>query len=135
MKDCIFCKIVSGELPSSKTYEDDLVIAFLDIMPVNPGHTLVAPKEHYNTPLETPDETLSRIVLTAKKIAPAIARATNATGFNITFNNGTDAGQAVPHTHLHIIPRDKSDGLKLWPQKPYPEGEQEKLAQKIRLGL
>lgn len=135
MDDCVFCKIVSGDLPSSKLYEDDTVIAFLDIEPVNAGHTLIAPKEHYATPLETPDNLLAAILKTTKPVAAAISTALGAKGFNITFNNGEAAGQVVSHTHLHLIPRYDDDGLLLWPQSPYPEGEQEKVAKKIRAGF
>lgn len=135
MDDCVFCNIVAGKLPSSMLYENERVAAFLDIQPVNPGHTLVVPKKHYAHALETPDEILSEILHIAKKLAPAIAKVTGATGFNITFNTGRDAGQVVMHTHLHTIPRNSGDGLHLWQQKPYPDGEQEKIAQKIREAL
>lgn len=135
MDNCIFCNIIAGKLPASVLYENEHITAFLDIHPVNPGHTLIVPKKHYEHALETPDAILSEIVSAAKHITPAIAKATGATGFNITFNAGSDAGQVVMHTHLHIIPRDSTDGLTLWPQKPYPKGAQEQMAEKIKAAL
>lgn len=129
---CIFCKIISGDLPSSTLYETNTVIALLDINPVRPGHTLIAPKEHHETALETPDALLADILTAAKYLAPALTEAVGAEGFNLSFNNGAAAGQVVAHTHLHVIPRQHNDGLSLWKQNPYPEGEQEKLAKKIQ---
>lgn len=129
--NCTFCKIVAKELPSEEVYEDSHVIVILDINPVNPGHLLVIPKEHTENFLETPDETLHRIVSVARKVAGPMMKATGATGFNAYVNNGHDAGQAVMHMHMHIIPRMHGDGLKLWPQKPYPEGAMSKMRSKI----
>src|SRR3989344_662416 len=121
-KDCIFCKIVKGEIPSCKIYEDSDTLAFLDIAPVNPGHTLVIPKEHFENLYTLPDETLAGLILTAKKIAQAIKKGIGADGVNIGMNNEKSGGQVIFHAHLHIIPRIEGDGLKLWPQKSYKEG-------------
>jgi len=133
-KDCIFCKIVKGEIPSCKIYEDSDTLAFLDIAPVNPGHTLVIPKEHFENLYTLPDETLAGLILTAKKIAQAIKKGIGADGVNIGMNNEKSGGQVIFHAHLHIIPRIEGDGLKLWPQKSYKEGEAESVAEKIKLG-
>lgn len=132
MEHCIFCNIVSGALPAEKVYENERTLAFLDTNPVNPGHTLIVSKEHHPTALETPDETLLAILRAAKRIAPALAEALGAEGFTVTFNNGSAAGQVVFHTHLHVIPRKRLDGLSLWPQQPYPEGEAARVGEKIR---
>jgi len=131
-KNCIFCKIIKGELPSYKIYEDDIVLAFLDIAPVNPGHTLVIPKEHFTNTLETPDNVLKHISITTKKIANAILKAVGTDACNITMNNGKTAGQVVFHTHWHIIPRLENDGHKLWSGREYEKGQAEETAKNIR---
>ncbi len=130
--DCIFCKIIAGEIPSYKVYEDDSVIAFLDINPVNPGHTLLAPKDHRENTLDEPEETLKHMIAVVKKITPAIMRAAGAEACNIGINNGAIAGQVVMHTHWHIIPRFANDGYQVWSGKPYQEGEAEKIAESIK---
>jgi len=131
MNECIFCKIVSGEIPSKKIYEDDHTLAFLDIRPVNPGHTLVIPKDHFENIYTLPDETLARLSLTTKKVALALKDALDADGINLNMNNEAGAGQVIFHAHIHVIPRKPNDGLTLWPQKDYKEGEAESIAQKI----
>ena len=132
MEDCIFCKIVKGEIPCAKVYENDKILAFLDIAPVNKSHTLVIPKEHHKDLLDMPDATLAELAKTAKKIAKAVVKATGAVGFNIGQSNGKAAGQLVMHFHLHIMPRFENDGLKLWPQGKYEEGEMDKVAEQIK---
>lgn len=114
MPDCIFCKIVAGEIPSHKVYEDDEALAFLDINPVNPGHTLVIPKIHYPDLLNTPAPALAALMAAIRQIAPGILKAVGAEGFNLGVNNGRAAGQIIFHTHFHIMPRFSSDGHKLW---------------------
>lgn len=135
MEDCIFCKIIKGELPSTKVYEDDDILAFLDINPVNPGHTLVIPKEHYEDFSSTPNEILSKMMLIIDKVSKAMMEGLNVSGFNLSLNNGKAAGQIVPHTHFHIMPRFENDGHHLWAGKPYAEGEMEKVAEKIKNNL
>ncbi len=132
MQDCIFCKIAKGEIPCDKIYENDKVLAFLDIAPVNKGHTLVIPKEHHKDLLEMPEHLLAEVAKAAKLIGKAIKESLNADGINIGQNNGKVAGQVVMHFHLHIIPRFDNDGLKMWPQKKYAEGESKGIAEKIR---
>lgn len=127
MNDCLFCKIIKGDIPGAKVYEDDKVLAFLDIKPINPGHVLVAPKEHYANILDTPEEILSAVISAVKKIAPAVLTAVNAKGFNLGVNNGSDAGQLVPHLHFHIMPRHLDDGYRLWDGKAYANGEMDKI--------
>jgi histidine triad (HIT) family protein len=114
MPDCLFCKIVAGEIPCHKIYEDNSVLAFLDIKPLNPGHTLLVPKEHAENLLDSSTDTATALISTAKKITSAILQSVGASACNITFNNGAAAGQVVLHTHLHIIPRFKGDGFEAW---------------------
>src|SRR3989344_1044874 len=113
MADCIFCKIIADELPSTKIYEDSDVLAFLDIKPVNPGHTLVIPKKHFESIHDTPDELVAKTIIVAKKIAGAIQTKLGADGVNIGMNNGSAAGQIVYHDHIYIMPRYGKDLLKL----------------------
>ncbi|EFQ57138.1 HIT family protein [Streptococcus downei] len=105
MSDCIFCKIIAGEIPSSKIYEDEKVLAFLDISQTTKGHTLVIPKEHVRNMLEMSDQTAADVFARLPKLARAIKTATGAKGLNILNNNEEVAGQTVFHAHIHIIPR------------------------------
>ena len=105
MSDCIFCKIIAGEIPSSKIYEDEKVLAFLDISQTTKGHTLVIPKEHVRNMLEMSDQTAADVFARLPKLARAIKTATGAKGLNILNNNEVVAGQTVFHAHIHIIPR------------------------------
>ena len=103
--DCVFCAIAAGAIPSFKVYEDELVVAYLDINPFTKGHTLVIPKEHSQGLLDTPDELLAAIVARVKKVAAHVKAALPCEGFNILQNNGEAAGQTVKHIHFHIVPR------------------------------
>lgn len=114
MGNCVFCKIINGEIPSNKVFENKNIVAFLDIRPVNPGHTLVVAKQHKENMLDTPEETLKELIVITKKLANAIIEAVNTNSFNIHINNNKAAGQAVPHIHFHIIPRFENDGRRLW---------------------
>ncbi len=131
MSDCIFCKIIKGEIPSHKVYEDEHTLAFLDIMPVAPGHILVISKRHFANIEEADEETLCNITKTIKKIGKALKNNLKVEGYNVNENNDPAAGQIIPHLHFHIIPRKKGDGLKLWPQGKYKKGEAEKIAKQI----
>jgi histidine triad (HIT) family protein len=131
MNDCVFCKIIKKEIPADFVYENDKIVAFLDIHPNNPGHTLVVPKEHHTDLLETPDEVLKDILCRTKKIAPAIMKAVGAEGFNSIFNTKPAAGQVIFHTHMHIIPRFKGDGLKHWPEKPTTQEEMKRIKESV----
>ncbi len=134
-KDCVFCKIVSGEIPSTKIYEDENTLAFLDIRPVNPGHTLVIPKEHYRNILDIPEDEWEHVAKTARIVARAVKAGAGAEGVNVSSSHEPSAGQEVFHLHLHIIPRFSSDGLKHWPQGAYKEGEAQMVAEKIKNAL
>ena len=123
--ECIFCKIVSGELPATKIYEDETVLVFLDIYPLEEGHSLVIPKKHLNPITNVPDNILKKIVVVTKKIASAQLKALNAVGINIAQANGTGAGQEVPHVHFHVIPRYSTNPKKAnWKPKKYKSIEQ-----------
>ena len=114
MADCIFCKIIAGEIPSSKVYEDDRVVAFLDISQVTPGHTLVVPKQHFRNLLEMDAGSASQLFARVPDIARKVMKATGAKGMNILNNNEEIAGQTVFHTHVHLAPRyDETDGLQI----------------------
>lgn len=125
---CIFCKIVLGEIPSAKIYEDDKVSAFLDINPVSKGHTLLISKEHYPTIAETPDETVSYVFLKARDLMTHLKKAMNSDFVALSV-----VGVDVSHFHVHLIPRRFDDGLKTfnWPTKKYGEGEIQAVAAKI----
>jgi len=132
MQDCIFCKIVKGEIPSSKVYEDDKILAFLDIDPVNLGHSLIIPKEHFKNIYETPEGILASMIKVAKKISKVVKSELNVDGVNVNMNNDPAAGQVIFHSHIHVIPRLKEDGFGLWKGKRlYKEGEKEEVARKI----
>ena len=113
MSDCIFCKIIDGEIPSAKIYEDEHVYAFLDISQVTEGHTLVIPKNHQQDIYELDEETASNLFKAVPKVANAIKAAYEPKGMNMLNNNGSFADQSVFHFHLHLIPRyDENDGFK-----------------------
>lgn len=135
MNDCLFCKIINGEVSSYKVYEDDETLAFLDINPVNKGHTLVVPKKHYKNLYETPDDVLAKLMSVVKKLATSIKGSLDADGTNIEMHNDEIAGQLIEHTHIHIIPRFNGDNLSLWPRKQYGEGEIEETVEKIKINL
>lgn len=114
MADCIFCKIIAGEIPSSKVYEDDQVVAFLDISQATPGHTLVVPKQHFRNLLEMDADSASQLFARVPDIARKVMKATGAKGMNILNNNEEIAGQTVFHTHVHLAPRyEETDGLQI----------------------
>ncbi len=119
----LFSKIIAREIPAHIVYEDEYVIAFLDINPVNPGHTLVVPKEERQNVLESSEEDLHRLIVVIRKLAPVILKAVHATGFNVTTNTGEASGQSVPHTHFHIIPRYPNDGHAPWQHTPQTESQ------------
>jgi len=130
--DCIFCQIVAGEIPATKVYEDDDVLAFLDIRPVSKGHTLVMPKAHFSDIFDAPPELLARIAQRIPLIAKAVQKAVDAEGLNIYQNNAAAAGQVVLHLHYHIIPRHAKDGaLAPWSHVNYDEGEAQRTAERI----
>jgi len=132
MNDCIFCGIVAGKIPAQVVYENANSIAFLDIKPNNPGHTLVIPKEHTENIYTMQEKTACEIIKSVKHLAPIIKKAVEADGINIAMNNERAAGQVIFHAHVHIIPRFNEDGLKHWRTIGYKSGEAETIAEKIR---
>ena len=134
MQDCIFCKISKGEIPCDKIYEDEISLAFLDINPVNLGHALVIPKEHFQNIYDLPENIAAHLIKIAKKIGTALKKI-GSDGTNITTNNGEAAGQIIFHSHIHVIPRFINDNLSHWPTKKYKEGEVKKIIKKITQAL
>ena len=136
MENCIFCKIVKGEIPCTKIYEDKNVLAFLDITPVNIGHALVIPKQHFANIYETPEDILAGMMIASKIVSKAIKSGTGADGINLTMNNDPAAGQVIFHSHIHLIPRIMNDGFPMWHGKRnYTEGEMGTVAEKIIAAL
>jgi histidine triad (HIT) family protein len=130
--NCVFCAIAANEIPSFKVYEDDLVLAYLDINPFSKGHTLVIPKEHSSGLLDTPEETLAALVARVKKVASHLKATLPCDGFNILQNNGEAAGQTVMHIHFHIVPRYGKEEISFVSQKGDMD-ELKALADRIRM--
>lgn len=112
-KNCVFCKISRKELKSEIVYENEKYMAFLDINPSNPGHTIVIPKKHYINTLDTPDDILGGMISVGKLVAVNQIKHLKAEGFNFWFNNFPAAGQVIFHTHMHVVPRFPGDGLRI----------------------
>ena len=112
-KDCLFCKIIKGEIPSRKIFESNNTFAFLDIAPKREGHVVLIPKIHYYNLLDIPEEEIKPFFQDLKKVASIVKEKMNAEGFNIIQNNFPAAGQVVPHFHYHIIPRNKEEGTSI----------------------
>lgn len=107
MNDCIFCKIVKKEIPADIVYEDDNTLAFLDVKPNSPGHTLIIPKEHFENIYTIPEDLWTKVSLVVQKIARNLQNNLKPDGMNLVMNNGAAAGQIIFHAHLHVIPRYK----------------------------
>ena len=127
MKDCIFCKIIKGEIQTDFIYEDKDFVAFLDIKPINPGHTLVIPKKHHEHLFAMPDKLASKYILLIKKLAPKIKEALNARWVNLLV-----FGEEIKHTHVHILPRFDNDGFVYPKQGKYKEKEFNEVTNKIK---
>jgi histidine triad (HIT) family protein len=131
--ECIFCRIAKGEVPSTKLYEDEAVLSFLDISPAAKGHSLVIPKKHYHTLIDVPHGELTGLIKAVQKIGSAMMVATEAEGFNVIQSNMEAAGQVIPHLHFHIIPRKNGDKLDFaWEQGKAEQQELEKYAELLR---
>lgn len=112
-QDCLFCKIIKGKLPSYQVYETERVAAFLDLYPINRGHTLIVPKHHQRDIRDARQEDLAEIMEAAQKLANLYQDSLDAVGFNLKCNSGPQAHQEVMHLHFHLIPRYRDDGLQL----------------------
>ncbi len=108
--DCLFCKIAGKTIPSEVIYEDDSVLAFLDIHPLSPGHTLIVPKVHSENILDLPDEEAAKAFVSVKKVTALLSEKLKPKGFTIGINHGRIGGQLVDHLHIHVIPRFEGDG-------------------------
>jgi len=136
MTDCVFCKIVAGQIPSTRVYEDEHVVAFMDLGQVNPGHVLVAVKKHAANLFELDDAQAAAVGRAGAKIARALKKAFGPEGLSVYQANGKPAGQTVFHYHVHLLPRHEGDGMELtWPVKNPPRDKLEEYAGKIRAVL
>lgn len=136
MSDCIFCRIISGEIPAEVVYESADCIAFLDSQPLFPGHVLVVPRQHCATLSDLPDDLLAPLFGSVRKISAAVETALGAEGSFVANNN--KISQTVPHLHVHVIPRSKGDGLKgfFWPRRGYTgDDHRAEVAAKLRAAL
>jgi histidine triad (HIT) family protein len=134
--NCIFCRIVAAEVPAAVVYEDDSVIAFLDVNPLADGHLLVVPRGHYARLTDTPPETLAELASVLAPLGRALLQVTGAEGFNLLQNNGRASGQVVEHVHFHLIPRKTGDGLGYrWNAGQYPPGRCNELATAFQKAL
>jgi histidine triad (HIT) family protein len=132
MNNCIFCKIIAGDIPAATVYEDDMFKAIMDISPAAKGHVIILPKKHYANLFELEEETAARVIPVAKKIAAAIMDELSCDGINLLQNNGEAAGQTVFHFHMHLIPRYEKDRVEItWEHDNYAEGEAVSLAAAI----
>ncbi|NCD34642.1 MAG: HIT family protein [Spartobacteria bacterium] len=134
---CIFCNIAAGMIPCTKVFESDDILAFMDIGPIIKGHVLVIPKKHYDPIIATPDDVLAAMMSVVKRVASAQIKQLGAQGVNVIQNNGACSGQAVPHIHIHVIPRYEDDGHHWnWDAKSYESmDEMQQLADRISAEL
>jgi histidine triad (HIT) family protein len=134
--DCVFCRIRDGQIPSTRVYEDERTIAFMDINPLNEGHTLVISRAHAVTLYEADEADLQAAIVTARRVARAIRESLRPDGLNMLQANGAAAFQSVPHFHLHLVPRFTGDGKGFdWPMVPGDRGRIQAAAEKIRQAL
>jgi len=136
MSDCVFCKIVAGQIPSTRVYEDGSTLVFMDIGEVNPGHVLVTVKPHVEDIFGLNDALAAAVFRTAARVARAVQKAYSPEGVTLYQANGEAAGQTVFHFHLHLVPRYAQDGMRLtWPAKNPPREQLEANAAKLRAAL
>ncbi|MDP3727945.1 MAG: HIT family protein [bacterium] len=130
MLSCVFCKIIQGEIPAQKIYEDSFSLAFLDINPASKGHTLLIPKDHYELLSQMPENEYLAFMKTLQKVVKGLMKYTD--GVNILQNNGKDAGQLVPHVHFHIIPRRPGDEIKIETWRTHHDPDLDKVQKVIQ---
>ncbi len=134
--DCVFCKIVAGEIPSARVYESDRAVAFLDIQPVNKGHLLVVARSHHPTLADLPDELAAHVGSLLPRLCRAVRDATGVEGYNVIVNNGRAAGQTIGHVHWHLIPRSIDDDVHWpWPHRACSGDELERIRTRIEGAL
>lgn len=134
MKDanCIFCKIINGDIPSRRIYEDENFVVMMDVSPASKGHSLLLPKEHYANLFEMPDALLEELLKVAKKVAAQMKESLQADGINLLQNNGVAAGQTVFHYHMHLIPRyEGEEPILTWEPKSYSAEEMDEIKSTI----
>jgi histidine triad (HIT) family protein len=124
-KDCIFCKIAAGEIPCTKVFEDDSVLAFMDISPLNKGHLLVIPKEHFQDIVEIDPKLYGHLASVICNLAKAVKVSIGPEGMNVMQLNGKAGNQVVPHLHMHLVPRWTGDGLTICAWEPIPGDKNE----------
>jgi histidine triad (HIT) family protein len=133
---CTFCKIVAAEIPASVVYEDDEVLSFLDVGPLSDGHLLVIPRPHYARFHDLPVGLAAAMAAVLPRLSRAVLKVTGAAGINVLCNDGSAAGQVVPHVHVHLVPRREGDGLGFrWNAGKYPPGRADQLAASLQSAL
>lgn len=133
---CLFCAIVAGERPAHVVLDDEVAVAFLDVRPLFPGHTLLVPREHHATLTDLPEELVGPLFTRARRLTAAVQEATAAAGSFVAMNNVVS--QSVPHLHVHVVPRNRKDGLRgfFWPRNKYDDdAHAAKVAEAIRTAL
>lgn len=136
MDNCVFCKMVQGQIPSTKVYEDEDFIVVLDLNQTIRGHLLIIPKAHYETVFDMPEALLEKAILLSRKMARAVMKAQGASGVNILNNNYPSAGQSVPHFHIHVLPRQAGDPkLYALSESTIPAGEMAGIAKAVKEAL
>jgi histidine triad (HIT) family protein len=133
--DCLFCAIVAGEQEAEIVFEDDLSLAFLDHRPLFPGHSLLVPRVHHEAIWDLPDDLVEPLFLNARLLSGAVREAMGAQGAFVAANNVVS--QSVPHFHVHIVPRNRKDGLRgfFWPRRKYKSGEEAEAAAAVRAAV
>ena len=133
---CIFCRLVAGDIPAARVYEDELTVAFMDIGQVNPGHVLVATKRHAATLLDITPEEAAAVMQTAQRVAQAVRATFDPPGLTLLQANGAEGGQTVGHFHMHVVPRHADDGITFtWPRQEPPAEVLAGYAQRLRAAL
>ena len=134
--DCIFCKIIAGEIPCFRLYEDEHTLSFMDINPANDGHALVIPKQHARDLYAVSPQAIAAVAVTARRVARAVDQAMKPEGLNLVQCNGEAAGQSVPHFHVHVLPRTTDDDLKMnWGIAPGDMDAIGGIAERIRANM
>ena len=133
--DCLFCRIVSGQVPADVVLDEPEVVAFLDVRPVFKGHVLVVPRRHHVVLADLPAEDLATLMAVVQRVSRAVVEGLGAQGSFVAMNN--TVSQSVPHLHVHVVPRTKGDGLRgfFWPRTRYADGEAEDYATRLREAL